>query len=213
VGKRGTRSEYARHAGVAPSYVTKLARAGRLVLVKGDDGREVVDFALTDRMVRNTTDLGRANNGKNLKGGPKPADTGLSKRPTGDVLPSTPTQPPAAGRAAAPTAPPPPEVARHDVLFRQAQTQQRVFDAKRAQLLYEREADKFWTRESVERGVADAFRKLQERAFSVPRAAAHRIVGLVEQREIEQVIDAELRKAFADWDGRLRAEMQERFSA
>jgi hypothetical protein len=183
------------------------------VLVKGDDGREVVDFALTDRMVRNTTDLGRANNGKNLKGGPKPADTSPSRLPTGDVLPSMPTPPPPAGRAADPPAPPPQGVARHDVLFRQAQTQQRVFDAKRAQLLYEREADKFWTRESVERGVADAFRKLQERAFTVPRAAAHRIVGLVEQREIEQVIDAELRKAFADWDGRLRAEMQERFSA
>lgn len=67
MGLRGTRSEYATHAGVAPSYVTKLGKAGRLVLVKGEGNRELVDFELTDRLVRNTADLGRARNGRNQK--------------------------------------------------------------------------------------------------------------------------------------------------
>ena len=63
MGQRGTRSEYAAHINVRPSYVTKLGKQGRLVLVDG-----MVDFDATDAKVRSTADRGRAANGANSGG-------------------------------------------------------------------------------------------------------------------------------------------------
>lgn len=62
----GTLSEYAAHINASPAYVTKLKNQNRLVF-KQDGVRSVVDFELSDRLVSNTGDSGRANNGLNSK--------------------------------------------------------------------------------------------------------------------------------------------------
>lgn len=147
----GTRSEYAAHAGVAPSYVTKLGKAGRLVTVKGQGGREMVDFELTDRLVRNTADQGRARNGQNLKAPPPPA----------------PEAPPA----------PPTPAARHEILFRQAQTQERVYDAKMAELRYKRESGELVERADVQRGAEEVARELRDGLYAFCRRIAPEVAA------------------------------------
>lgn len=103
----GSLSEYARHIGASPAYVSNLRRQGRLVM-REVDGKQVVDFELSDRLVRNTTDLGRAGNGRNASPAAEPT------------------------RPVAPLA----DRGRVDVIFRQAQAQERAFAAKLEELKY-----------------------------------------------------------------------------
>ena len=49
----GSLSDYARHIGASPAYVSKLKRQGRIVM-REVDGKQVVDFELSDRLVRNS---------------------------------------------------------------------------------------------------------------------------------------------------------------
>lgn len=107
----GSRSDYAAHIGKSPAYVTKLGHQGRLV-ERDEGGRRVVDFELTDRLIRNTTDMGRSRNGVNAKPG------------------STPSLP------VAPIA----EAGRVDAIFRQAQAQERAYNAKIAEIEYRQRA-------------------------------------------------------------------------
>jgi hypothetical protein len=62
----GTLTEFAAHFGVSAPYVTKLKKQGRLVMVTVD-GKELVDFAMTEKLIRNTTDPAKAENGANAK--------------------------------------------------------------------------------------------------------------------------------------------------
>lgn len=80
--KTGTLSEYAAHAAVSPAYVTKLKKQGRIVLVK-QDGRELVNFDATDRLVANTADLARARNGANAKPDREPTAPAPEEPPAG----------------------------------------------------------------------------------------------------------------------------------
>jgi len=54
----GSFSDYARHIGASRAYVSKLKSQGRLVLIEVD-GKQMVDFELSDRLVRNTTGPGQ----------------------------------------------------------------------------------------------------------------------------------------------------------
>lgn len=65
--QRGSFSDYARHISASPAYVSKLRKQGRLVVLVGEDGKELVDFALSDRLIKNTTDVAKAGNGANAK--------------------------------------------------------------------------------------------------------------------------------------------------
>lgn len=107
----GSRSDYAAHIGKSPAYVTKLGHQGRLV-ERDEGGKRVIDFDLTDRLIRNTTDLGRARNGVNAKPGSTPS---LPVAPIAD-----------SGRV--------------DAIFRQAQAQERAYNAKIAEIKYRERA-------------------------------------------------------------------------
>ena len=181
----GSLSQYAAHIGVSPAYVTKLKAQGRLVMFKQPDGREVVNFDMTDRMVKNTTDQSRARNGANAKPGRDGADDSAgvaSGAAFSDVGGG-------AGRV--------------DALFRKAQTQQKVFEAKRAELEYQRAVGQLIDKTSTERAVFDAFRSLRDHAFAAPQRAAPRIIGLTESREVEAILAEELRRAFDGWEAKM----------
>jgi hypothetical protein len=107
---RGSFSRYAQHIGASPAYVSQLRKQGRLVVVQDAAGKDVVDFAMSDRLVRNTTDMGRARNGANASPG---------------RAPSAPLEPVSTS-------------GRVDAIFRQAQAQERAYAAKMAELEYRR---------------------------------------------------------------------------
>lgn len=64
----GTLTEFAAYMGVSAPYVSKLKKQGRLVMV-AVDGKDAVDFALSEKLIRNTTDPAKADNGSNAKPG------------------------------------------------------------------------------------------------------------------------------------------------
>lgn len=130
----GSLSQYAAHIDASPAYVTKLKKQGRLVL-REVDGRSVVDFELSDRLVRNTTDMGRARNGAN----------GVDRQRE----PSLPVQPFA-------------ERGRVDAIFRQAQAQERAYSAKLAELDYRERSGELVRRVVVERELAAKLVALRE---------------------------------------------------
>ena len=99
-------------------------------------GRPAVDFELSDRLVRNTTDLGRARNGAN-------ATAAADKRPS---LPLEPLV----------------ERGRVDAVFRQAQAQERAYSAKLAELDYRERTGELVRRTLVEREFASRLVALRE---------------------------------------------------
>ncbi|RIX79132.1 hypothetical protein [Acidovorax cavernicola] len=187
--KTGSLSEYAAHAGVSPAYVTKLKQAGRVVMVKVD-GRDRVNFEMTDRLVVNTTDMSRARNGANAKPAP-PAVPPSSDEPTPSGAASMVGGGVSGGNGGA------------DMVFRKAQAQERVFAAKTAELTYRQKAGELVEKKTVERTVFDAFRSLRDQAFQAPQNAAARTIGMGDAREIERVIAEELRKAFDTWEKKM----------
>jgi len=191
--RTGSLSEYAAHAGVSPAYVTKLKKQGRLVMVR-QDGRDVVNFDVTDRLVANTADQGRARNGENAKPDrPAPAPSVPDELPPGAAAL-------AGGGGGAGGV---------DALFRRAQTQERIFSAKTAEVNYRKAVGELVEKKTIERAVFDAFRSLRDQAFLAPQRAAARSIGQADAREIERVIAEELRKAFDTWE----AKMAERLAA
>lgn len=191
--KTGSFSEYAAHAGVSPAYVTKLKQAGRLVLVKVD-GKDRVNFEMTDRLVANTTDLSRARNGANAKPAAA-AEPGSATAPAPNA--ATPSSGDRGGSAGGGV----------DVVFRQAQAKERVFSAKRAELEWKKLTGELVDAKQAERTVFDAFRSLRDHAFQAPQRAAARAAGQTDMREIERVFAEELRKAFDGWEEKMAARL------
>lgn len=129
----GSLSQYAEHIGTSQAYVTKLKKQNRLVL-REVDGKTVVDFDMSDRLVRNTTDMGRSRNG---------ANAAPEKRP------SLPIEPIASG-------------GRVDVIFRQAQAQERAYSAKLTELEYRERTGELVRKSVVEREFASKLVALRE---------------------------------------------------
>lgn len=167
----GSLSDYARHIGASPAYVSKLKRQGRIVMIEGD-GKTVVNFDASDRMVRNTTDMGRAANGKNAGGGTKFAEIAASA-PVSDDLGS----------------------GRFDVLYRKAQTQEKIFSARRAQLEYEQAAGKLIDKDRASAGAFTAFRQLRDALGVLPRKVAPAAAVATDVREVETLIARAIREA------------------
>jgi hypothetical protein len=162
----GSLSEYARHIGAAPSYVTKLKAQGRLVM-RDESGRQVVDFELSDRLIRNTADLGRARNGANAAPG----------RP-----PSAPLAPVADG-------------GRVDAIFRQAQAQERAFNAKMAELEYRKMAGELVPIDEVRGEVARLATALRESIMQLPARLGPVVAAESDAAKCIAAIEAELRQA------------------
>lgn len=162
----GSLSEYARHIGAAPSYVTKLKAQGRLVM-RQDGDRQVVDFELSDRLIRNTADLGRARNGANAAPG---------------RAPSAPLAPVA-------------DAGRVDAIFRQAQAQERAFNAKKAELEYRKMAGELVPVDEVRNEVARLAVSLREAILQVSSRLAAVVAAESDTGRCYELIDAELRQA------------------
>lgn len=165
--ERGSFSQYAKHIGASPAYVSKLKKQGRLVVVQDDDGRDVVDFAMSDRLVRNTTDLGRSRNGENAAGG---------------HAPSAPVEPVAgAGRV--------------DAIFRQAQAQERAYHAKLAELEWKKAIGELVPAADVTSELARVFATFREAMQQIPGRVAAVLAAESDQARIHEVLDGEIRGA------------------
>lgn len=193
--KTGSLTEYAAHRGCSNTYVTTLKRQGRLVFADVN-GKKLVNFAMSDRLVANTADQSRLNSGKNSP----------SKRPEraqGAISGGGEGQGTGSGEETPIAAP----VSTHDVQFRRAQTLEKITAAKTADLTYKRLVNASLDRELVERTVFDAFRSLRDQAFQAPQRAALRAIGQTDVREIERCMTDELRKSFDTWEARMAARL------
>lgn len=164
----GSYSDYARHIGASPAYVTKLKKQGRLV-IRNVDGREVVDFELSDRLVRNTTDLGRARNG---------ASASPSQRPTLPVEPLA-----ASGRV--------------DAIFRQAQATERAFNAKLAELEFKERSGELVRKVAVKREVASRLVALRESLEVLADRLSAVLAAETDQQAVRRILRDEHRAALS----------------
>lgn len=188
MGQRGSFSDYATHSGTSPAYVSKLKKQGRLVLVKDDAGKVVVDFDLSDRLVRNTADLSRAGNGANAKP---------------HAAPSAPSQPdtPISGQL------------RNDAAFRQAHTHEKVYAAKKAELEYKKLAGELVERKRVEDAAYTIGRMMRDSVLSVPTRLAPELADISDAWEIEQRIAAALRRVLDDVSKLAEADLERAMAA
>lgn len=197
--RTGSLSEYAAHAGVSAPYVTKLKKAGRIVFVDVD-GKQRVNFELTDRLVLNTSDVGRSRNGGNAKRTREASagDTGFpesrsASQERGD-------------RGESPVVPAPVD---DPVLLatRQAKAKTAVYEAMTAELNHKKAIGELVDKKAAERTVFDMFRTLRDHVFQAPQRAAARCMGVTDMREIERVIDEEVRKGFIGWEQKMQARL------
>jgi phage terminase Nu1 subunit (DNA packaging protein) len=163
----GTKSGYAEHIKASPAYVSKLAKQHRLVTFRDDKGRELVDFDATDRLVRNTADMGRARNGANASPGREP---------------STPIEPIAgAGRV--------------DAIFRQAQAQERAFNAKMAELEYRKAIGEVVLAADVKAEYARLMAGVREAFLQIPSRVVPMLVGAQGAHQMDQILRQEVNRA------------------
>lgn len=165
----GTRTEYAAHIGASAAYVTKLGKQGRLVERENEAGKRVVDFDLSDRLVRNTTDLGRANNGANA-GHDRPAS-----------LPVQPLQ----------------DAGRVDIIGRQAQVQERVFNAKLAELEYREKIGELIKAADVRAAWSKRAASLRESMLQIPARLSPLLAAEQDQAKCHEILQAELHMVLA----------------
>lgn len=162
----GTRSEYAGHINRSAPYVTKLGHQGRLV-ERSVDGKTLVDFELTDRLVRNTADLSKAHNGANAK-------------------PDLPRSP-ALGAVG--------DVGRVDVIFRQAQAQERAYNAKLAELEYKRAIGEVVSAADVEAELSRVFAAFREAMLQIPARVSAILAAETDAAKVSETLTDEIRRA------------------
>jgi hypothetical protein len=107
--------------------------------------------------------------------------------------------------AAAPAPPPPPS----DDSYQSARARRERAEAEEAELRVARAAGRQIDRERAEAGAFEAFRELRDAVFAAGKSAARRTVGMNEVREVELVIEDEIRAAFEGWDARMAARLAE----
>jgi len=162
----GTRSQYAAHINKSAPYVTKLGHSGRLV-ERDVDGKRLVDFELTDRLVMNTTDMGRARNGGNAK----PVHT-----PSGPLAPVA-------------------DSGRVDAIFRQAQAQERAYHAKLAELEWKKAIGEVVPAADVTAELSRVFATFREAMQQIPSRIAAVLAAETDQARVHSVLNDEIRTA------------------
>lgn len=162
----GTRSEYAAHINASAAYVTKLGHQGRLV-EREVNGKRLVDFDLTDRLVRNTADLSKARNGANAQPGRSP---------------SAPLAPVA-------------EVGKVDAIYRQAQAQERAYNAKLAELEYKRALGEVVPAAEVEAELSRVFAAFREAMLQIPARVAAVVAAENDEARVHTALADEIRNA------------------
>ncbi|MDP1925756.1 MAG: hypothetical protein Q8K57_13360 [Thiobacillus sp.] len=165
--------------------MSKLKKQGRLVVVK-DGERDVVDFELSDRLVRNTTDMGRAGNGVNAKPG---------------STPSAPVEPFTGGGG------------KVDATYRAAQAHERAFAAKKMELEYRKLAGDLVERSRVESAAFTYGRVIRDSVLGVPTRLAPELAHLTDAWEIEKKIAAALRQVLDDVAKMTKADLERAMEA
>jgi hypothetical protein len=155
----GSRSDYAGHINRSAPYVTKLGHQGRLV-ERSVGGKTLVDFELTDRLVRNTADLSKAHNGANAK----------------PELPRSPAIGPVG------------DVGRVDAIFRQAQAQERAYSAKLAELEYKKAIGEVVPAAQVEAELARVFATFREAMLQIPARLSAQLAAETNEARVHQML-------------------------
>lgn len=115
----------------------------------------------------------------------------------------------AAPAPATPTQAAPPPSPGNEPDYQSLRARREKAEAEEAEIRVARAAGRALDRERAERGAFDAFRELRDAAFSAVKSQARRVHGLTELREIELALEDELRQAFAGWEERMQARLQE----
>lgn len=185
-----TQTAYAKHRGCDEKAVRKAIAANRISTIDGK-----IDPAVADIQWEQNT---RAR----------------IRRQAPAAAPAAPQAPADAQSAAGgPDSPPvEPSVPKGDT-YSDHRTRREAAEAVMAEINAKKAAGLVYDREEADQAVADAFRKLSDRVFSVPRRAANSVVGLIEPREIEVILEDELRKAFDEWERSIRKELEKRLAA
>lgn len=179
-----TQAEYARRRGVAKSAVAKAVKEGRIALIDGKIHAALADLQWAQN-TRARADSGRAGALLPIEQG---AGEGEAKNP-----PQAPdSAQPAAGDD-----------------YQALRVRRERASVEREERENAREAGRLVEREAAWRGVFDAFRALRDEAMGVGQRAAPLLVGLADSREIERLINEELRKAFAIAEQRLQRALPE----
>lgn len=174
-----TQAEYARRRGVAKSAVAKAVKEGRITLID-----KKVHAALADlQWAQNTR--ARADSGR--AGAFLPIEQGVGE---GEAK-NAPQGPDSACAASGDD-------------YQSLRVRRERASVEREERENAREAGRLVEREAAWRGVFDAFRALRDEVMGVGQQAAPLLVGLADSREIERLINEELRKAFAIAEQRLQ---------
>lgn len=131
------------------------------------DGKQVVDFELSDRLVRNTTDLGRAGNGRNA------SPNATSTRPVAPLA----------------------DTGKIDVIFRQAQAQERAFAAKIEELKYKEMSKQLIRVDAVRAAWAKRITLARDTLLQIPHRLAPVLAAESDMERVAQLLEDELRHA------------------
>lgn len=164
--------DYARHRGCAPSAVTRAIKEGRIsVMPDGSINPRIADVEWAENS------RARADSQRHA---PPPSAA------------STPTVPSAPAEATAATAPVPPA----EGGYADHRARREKAEAEEAELRVARLAGRLLDKSAVEPAVFDVVRAMRDRVMNVPARAAPEIIGIVEVRQVQLLLEEHLRKAF-----------------
>lgn len=158
-----SQKEYADARGVSAAYVTKLKKAGRLVLTPGGK----VNLEATDRLVEATRDPSRG-------GDRRPAPAGASEFPAGAPQ----SRDPAGGT---------------DIAYRDAMHRERIAKARLAELELAEAAGQLVRRDQVERVLFGLARQAQDAMLALSERLAGPLSTETDPFRIAALIDTEVR--------------------
>jgi hypothetical protein len=164
----GSFSDYARHIGASPAYVNKLKQQGRLV-IQQENGRDLVNFEMSDRLVRNTTDMGRAGNGRNATGKEE------SSRPVAPLA----------------------ENEKIDATYRKAKAHGQAFAAKIEELKYKELAGELIRLDAVRAAMASKITATRDALLQIPARLAPLLAVETDVDRVIELLEDELRVALA----------------
>lgn len=147
--------------------------AGKGRLVLVDDGRRV-DFEASKELIGRTADMGRANNGSNATRRGRPVTKGVESSVS-------------------------PETIQHRYNIAKAKTQMHI--AKQEELREQEMAGNLLNREAMVRAVYTGFRQIRDNFNTLGAKIAPKCAGK-SVREIQNMIDDEVRAAFAAFEAK-----------
>lgn len=170
--------DYARHRGCAPSAVTRAIKEGRIsVLPDGSINPRIADVEWAENS------RARADSQRHPPATP-PAAAAAAATPPAAAQPAP---------ADAPGAPPPPPA---EGGYADHRARREKAEAEEAELRVARLAGRLLDKSAVEPAVFDVVRAMRDRVMNVPARAAPEVIGLVEVRQVQLLLEEHLRKAF-----------------